>query len=391
MCVKAKLVELARQESRGVRAQELKLVFSGRALEDDETLQSLLDLPSSSGRAEGGQPSLTLHALLVPSAECKAAASPSSTTSSASASAPCSPHRLFPRHSAAAASSTSAPPTPGGHADSGRGPAQSPASQEFLESLKKQVTANMRKAFFDLIEQALAATPPDHEWITRLYGEMRDRLCALTPRRSDLHREIHEVLDVDVFEQMVVKQAFDLAHLSKLVAFVFARLARLCAPVRDGEVAQRHEQLNALLSQQGTTFAQFAVVFLQHFHTTIDDLESDLQAFKGQMRSSPSVSPGRSVGNSDKDAGLSPEKGGRGGGGESPVKDLKARLRQLGVAEEKIHMCSEKKELESLLVQASARALGTVSGGVMHLPWAHTHTHTHIHTPTHTHTHTQVE
>ena len=57
------------------------------------------------------------------------------------------------------------------------------------------------------------------------------------------------MLDVVVFEQMVVKRAFDLAHLSKLVAFVFARLSRLCAPVRDGEVAQRHEQLNALLSQ----------------------------------------------------------------------------------------------------------------------------------------------
>ena len=48
----------------------------------------------------------------------------------------------------------------------------------------------MRKAFFDLIEKALSEEQPDPEWITRLYAEMRDKLCALTPRRTDMHKEI---------------------------------------------------------------------------------------------------------------------------------------------------------------------------------------------------------
>jgi hypothetical protein len=79
----------------------------------------------------------------------------------------------------------------------------------------------MRKAFYDLIEKALSEEQPDAEWISRLYAEMRDKLCALTPRRADMHQDIHEALDVNHFEHMVRHKAFDPADLSKLVAFAF--------------------------------------------------------------------------------------------------------------------------------------------------------------------------
>jgi hypothetical protein len=103
----------------------------------------------------------------------------------------------------------------------------------------------MRKAFFDLIEKALSEEQPDPEWITRLYAEMRDKLCALTPRRTDMHKEIHYALDVDLFEQMVRHKAFDPADLAKLVACVFGRLQGLCSPSRDAEVRHRREELEA--------------------------------------------------------------------------------------------------------------------------------------------------
>ena len=36
-----------------------------------------------------------------------------------------------------------------------------------------------KKAFFDLLEQKVAADPPDYDWVTRLYEEIRGKLLIL--------------------------------------------------------------------------------------------------------------------------------------------------------------------------------------------------------------------
>ena len=217
----------------------------------------------------------------------------------------------------------------------------------------------MRKAFFDLIEKALSEEQPDPEWITRLYAEMRDKLCALTPRRTDMHKEIHYALDVDLFEQMVRHKAFDPADLAKLVAFVFGRLQGLCSPSRDAEVRHSREELEALVAQPDLTFASFAVTFLKSFHATIEDIEGDVAEFRKKMSESPGA--GAAAGSSECVSPAEP----------SPdcahsVREMKARLRQMGVADEILSNCVEKHELEALLGQATGRAQGTVSGGIMH-------------------------
>mmetsp|Transcript_26716 Transcript_26716/g.61003 ORF Transcript_26716/g.61003 Transcript_26716/m.61003 type:complete len:87 (+) Transcript_26716:1021-1281(+) len=46
----------------------------------------------------------------------------------------------------------------------------------------------------------------------------------------------------------------------------------------------------------------------------------------------------------------------------SAIKDIKTKLRQLGVAEEKISECVEKRDLLALLDQATGRVAGEVTG-----------------------------
>ena len=48
-----------------------------------------------------------------------------------------------------------------------------------VERLNKQMEETMKRAFFDLLEQKVAENPPDYEWITRLYTEIRDKLTRL--------------------------------------------------------------------------------------------------------------------------------------------------------------------------------------------------------------------
>jgi hypothetical protein len=251
-----------------ISAKKLKLVSAGRALADDETLHSLQETES---KTRGGSGELTMYAVLEPS------------------STPSSPNRN---------NLGSLPRTPNQQQPLGLGCEAPPPTPEFFDKLKKQVELNMKRAFFDSIEQALSTSPPDHEWITRLYAEMRDKLCALTPRRTDLHKRIHEALDVEHFEHMVRHQAFDPPDLCKLVSFVFGHVAALCAPFRDSEVKQRRMELEDMLVKENVTFANFAVVFLKHFHSTIDDLEKDLEEYRSQylhFRTSKASELGTSV------------------------------------------------------------------------------------------------
>ena len=73
-----------------------------------------------------------------------------------------------------------------------------------VDRLTKQVKETYKRAFFDLLEQKVAAVPPDYEWLTRLYGEIRTKLIALLREGSQLRNEIEETMDCDFFKQLML-------------------------------------------------------------------------------------------------------------------------------------------------------------------------------------------
>ena len=42
-----------------------------------------------------------------------------------------------------------------------------------LEKMKEQWKVMARKAFFDLLKERVESNPPDYDWITKLYTEIR--------------------------------------------------------------------------------------------------------------------------------------------------------------------------------------------------------------------------
>jgi len=328
-------------------ANQIKLVYAGHALANDETLSFIAAESTTTSE-------ITVHAVLLAPGEKSSAPTPVK-VGSVSTSPHGSPQYGSSQHS-------SFPSSPGGATSPG--PCSSPQAvdPQWVDGLKRQVELGMRKAFFDLIEKALSEEQPDPEWITRLYAEMRDKLCALTPRRIDMHQQIHEALNVDLFEEMVRHKAFDPAELLALVAFVFSRLQGLCSPSRDVEVKGRRGELEDIMAQPDVTFSKFAVAFLKAFHATIEDIENDLAEFKKLMSSPPAASkrppsPGANVVGSVE---ASP------GGSPTVERDLKAKLRQMGVSDDVLNACSDKSELDTLFERAMGRATGTVSGGIAH-------------------------
>ena len=70
-----------------------------------------------------------------------------------------------------------------------------------VNRLTTQVRETYKRAFFDLLQEKVAANPPDFEWLTRLYGEIRTKLISLLRVGSPLRVEIEESMDCDFFKQ----------------------------------------------------------------------------------------------------------------------------------------------------------------------------------------------
>jgi len=96
-----------------------------------------------------------------------------------------------------------------------------------VSRLTKQVKETYKKAFFDLLEQKVAALPPDYEWLTRLYGEIRTKLIALLREGSQLRNEIEESMDCDFFKQLISHNVFSPDNFYALIRYVFEKCKQL--------------------------------------------------------------------------------------------------------------------------------------------------------------------
>ena len=104
-----------------------------------------------------------------------------------------------------------------------------------IERLTTQVRETYKKAFFDLLEEKIGQDPPDYEWLTRLYGEIRTKLITLLKQNSPLRKEIKESMDCEFFYQLISNNVFSPENFYNLIRYVFEKCKQLGSPARDSE------------------------------------------------------------------------------------------------------------------------------------------------------------
>ncbi|KAM4051243.1 T-complex protein 11-like protein 2 [Anomaloglossus baeobatrachus] len=98
-------------------------------------------------------------------------------------------------------------------------------------SLEERVKQIVHKAFRDSLESELKEDPPEYEYATKLFDEIKEILLSfLTPGTNRLRTQICEVLDVDLIRQQAEHNAVDIP---KLGSYIINLMSKLCAPVRD--------------------------------------------------------------------------------------------------------------------------------------------------------------
>lgn len=151
------------------------------------------------------------------------------------------------------------------------------ATQSQIDRLTQQFESTMRKAWSDAIEDKMREDPPDYDWVTRLYTEVRDRLAGLLRTGSPQRTEIEEKLDPALFNQMIRHNVFQGQEFIGVVFFTFEKCMMLGSPARDEETtAKRDEVLGALYS--GAVFAELIPLFFKNINMCIDWVYDDLRA-----------------------------------------------------------------------------------------------------------------
>jgi len=117
-----------------------------------------------------------------------------------------------------------------------------------MERIQKQIKDTYHKAFFDLLEQKVHEEPPDYDWISKLYLEIRIKLTKLLKSSSTLRIEIEEKMDPTIFNQMMRNNAFNGTDLFNLISYVFDKIRCSCpAPQLKAESPASGQSLFPLL------------------------------------------------------------------------------------------------------------------------------------------------
>lgn len=147
-------------------------------------------------------------------------------------------------------------------------------SEKSIQKIKIQISENMTKAFFNLIDENFNSDNPDYNWITNLYIEIRDRLCSYLNKNSKTYNKIHEDFDHELFKQMIQNKVFDSVSLFKLINNTFYWIEKLQAPCRDDfTIESKNKVLN-------TDQKNIISVFLKEVHLCLNNIDEDMNNYK---------------------------------------------------------------------------------------------------------------
>jgi len=154
--------------------------------------------------------------------------------------------------------------------------------QKFEQQLRKQIEDTYKQVWCDLLHDKVKQTPPDYDWIVKLYKEIRWKITFFLKQGSPFRVEIEEGMDVELFDQMIRHGAFQGPEFVALVEFVFDKCLKLGSPARDNDVKEfKREVMTAL--QNKATFAELVPLFFKHANTAADWIQEDLFGVKQNL------------------------------------------------------------------------------------------------------------
>jgi len=141
------------------------------------------------------------------------------------------------------------------------------------KKIQEQLREQFHNAFYDTIKQSIDTE--EHEYVVRLYAEIRDRLALHVKKDGKTYQRIYEQLDVPFFEQLLSSRQFDWNSMRGLINTTYQWIHDLQMPLRD---TTTEESKQRLLKSTGT-MAEVVANYIKEVHQTLDLMDKDRKDF----------------------------------------------------------------------------------------------------------------
>lgn len=141
-------------------------------------------------------------------------------------------------------------------------------------SFEKKVKEVVHKAFWDAFQEKLNEDPPELGHAVVLIQEVKNNLLALLlPQHVRLKTQINEVLDIELIQQKLENNAFDIYYYADYIVGI---LAKLCSPARDDNIAKLKE-IKDIIPLFQEIFAMLDLMKMDMANFTIQQIRPYLQ------------------------------------------------------------------------------------------------------------------
>lgn len=116
-------------------------------------------------------------------------------------------------------------------------------------SIEKVVSEVLHSAFWDIFEQQISSDPPNLDMALKLIKEIKEGLYdVMMPHQEKLKNEVDVTLDLDLIQSQAMNNALDVMYFAQ---FVISVMKKLCAPVRDEQIAALSKETNIVALFRG--------------------------------------------------------------------------------------------------------------------------------------------
>tara|TARA_B110000971_G_scaffold146833_1_gene149974 strand:+ start:41 stop:1084 length:1044 start_codon:yes stop_codon:yes gene_type:complete len=135
-----------------------------------------------------------------------------------------------------------------------------------------------KKAYWDIFTEDLERD--DYSRLFIILNEIRTRLKALTPNRHDIHIEIDESIDVELYKQMITNRVFEPSDFMKLVEYLVMKIKQYIAPVHDTEINEWIIQLYETITDK---YSKTLPSFFEKYYSYLEITEKEIIEFRKTM------------------------------------------------------------------------------------------------------------
>jgi len=159
------------------------------------------------------------------------------------------------------------------------------------EDIKTALTANaetihddsilkiVRKAFWDIFTEEIEKN--DYSRLYVILDEIKSRLKTLIPNRHDIHIELDQNIDVELYKQMITNGAFETADFMKLIEYLISQIKQYIAPVHDTEIDL---WVVNLYENIGDVYSKTLPSFFEKYYNYLEITEKELEEFRRLSR-----------------------------------------------------------------------------------------------------------